>query len=222
MDLQSMQFAHDLKMPIQLIYSCVQLLEMEMSPNARAEGYLQMLLKSADQLQTMVRTALDGDVPRHGEDAPRLKVRDVVADARMVSRQCALFAQDRGVRVHFETNAAQFRMPTDGEKLERILHNLLSNAIRFTPEGGHVAVSVWVRGDSVDFEVSDTGCGIPREKQQAIFELGVTDGGTGYGLNIVRKYCHALGGEVGVESMPGRGSRFTVHLPVPGAGTLMA
>lgn len=212
MDLQSMQFAHDLKMPIQLIYSCVQLLEMELSPNARAEGYLQMLLRSADQLQSMVYGALDSGV--RGSDAPRLQVRDVVAHARSVCRACALFAREKDVRIHFETNAAEFRMPTDSEKLERILNNLVSNALRFTPAGGHVAVSVYVRGDAVDFAVSDTGCGIPAEKQQAVFEPGETEGGHGYGLTIVRDYARQLGGEVQLESTPGRGSCFTVRLPM--------
>ena len=61
MDLRSMEFAHDLRMPIQLICSCVQLLEMELAPNVRAEGYLQMLMQSAGQLQSMVERALDGE-----------------------------------------------------------------------------------------------------------------------------------------------------------------
>lgn len=214
MDLRSMKFAHDLKMPIQLIYSCIQLLEMEMSPNARAEGYLQMLMKSADQLQSMVANALDGNRLQGGAEAVVLQVRDVVAQARAVSRQCAMIAEEKGIRVHFETNAAQFRMRTDGEKLNRILHNLVSNALRFTPEGGHVGVCVRVRGDSVDFVVTDDGCGMDAKKCRAVFDLGVSDGGHGYGLAIVKEYAQMLGGEVTLESCPGKGSSFTVRLPV--------
>lgn len=214
MDLRSMQFAHDLKMPIQLIYSCVQLLEMELSPNARAEGYLQMLMQSADQLQSMVHSALDGDATPEAGSGVRLRVRDVVAIAREVSRQAALLAEEKGVRVHFETNAAQFRMPTDDEKLRRMLNNLLSNALRFAPENGHVAVCVRARGDAVDFAVSDDGCGIAGERQRDVFESGVTDGGHGYGLGIVREYARLLGGDVELRSAPGRGSCFTVRLPV--------
>lgn len=218
MDLRSMKFVHDLKMPIQLIYSCVQLLEMEVSPNAKVEGYLQMLLKSADQLQRMVHSVLDEERPQ--EDKSNMRVRDVVAEARFMSRQCALSAQDRGIQVHFETNASQFRMPTDGEKLQRILHNLISNALRFTGEGGHVTVSVWVRGDAVEFAVADDGCGIPKEMRERIFDLGVTDGGHGYGLAIVKEYTQALRGSVRVESCLGRGSRFIVRLPVQCMETL--
>lgn len=210
MDMNSMKFAHDLKMPIQLIYSCVQLLEMEISPNAKAEGYLQMLMKSANQLQHMVQGALE-DRPK---GSMRLRVQDVVARARMISRQCALRGEQKDVFVHFETNSARFMMSTDGEKLDRILQNLLSNALRFTPAGGHIAVSVRVRGDAVDLVVTDDGCGIPEEDRERIFDVGFTRGGSGYGLPIVREYARALGGDVRMEPAPGRGSRFIVHLPV--------
>jgi len=213
MDLRAMQFAHDLKMPIQLIYSCIQLLEMELSPNARAEGYLDMLLRSANQLQSMVSGALDG---RESCETclQDLKICDVVQHARSVSRACAIFAGERDVRLHFDTNAARFLMPTDSGKLERMLNNLVSNALRFAPRGGHVGVSVRVRGDAVEFSVSDDGCGIPENRQQAIFENGVTEGGHGYGLGIVRDLARSLGGDVGVQSAPGRGSCFTLRLPV--------
>ena len=232
MDLRAMQFAHDLKMPIQLIYSCVQLLELEVAPNARAEGYLKLLERSADQLQCMVRSALDdgnfrGSLPRAGAGssgesgldaglALRLSVCDVVAEVRDVSRQCELFAREQGVAVAFRSNAAEFPMTVDVEKLNRILYNLLSNALRFTRPGGRVEVAVELRGDAVEFIVADDGCGIPPERQSRIFELGETDGGLGYGLAIVREYAALLGGDVRVDSAPGKGSRFTVHLPVHG------
>lgn len=215
MDLRSAKLAHDMKMPIQLIYSCVQLLEMEIAPNERTAGYLKMLVRSADQLQTMVHSALDSTGSARGENETlRIVPRDVVAQARDASRQCALFARERGIEVRFQANAAEFRMPMDGEKLDRILHNLLSNALRYTPEGGRVEVAALVRGDAVDFVVADSGCGIPLKRQARVFELGESDNGSGYGLAIVREYAELLGGSVRLESDPGAGSRFTVHLPV--------
>ena len=219
MDMHAMQLAHDLKMPIQLIYSCVQLLEMEMSPNARAEGYLQMLLRSADELESMVRHAMNA--PPRGADVP-LKVQDIVALARGVSRHCALLADEKGLRLHFETNAAAFRMPTDAEKIRRMLHNLIFNALRFTPGGGHITIAVRVLGDGVELSVSDTGCGVRPDLQDKIFEMGVSDGSTGQGLAIVRQYARSLGGDVCLQSAPGRGSCFTVYLPVTRARELMA
>ena len=133
MDLRSMEFAHDMKMPIQLIYSCVQLLEMEVSPNARAERYLKTLMQSAGQLQEMVRNALDGDRLQRGRNQLRLSRLDVVAEVRRICRQCDLFAREKGIRIDFAGSAAEFEMISDLEKLQRMLHNLISNALKFTP-----------------------------------------------------------------------------------------
>lgn len=207
MDLRSMEFAHDLRLPIQLIYSCVQLLEMELAPNARAEGYLQTLLQSAGQLQSMVERALDGE-------ELRLELRDVVADARDICRQCALFARGRGIEIRFSSNVPALRMRTDVEKLRRMLNNLISNALRFTPERGRVELACVASAEEVELRVTDSGCGIPTEMQERIFENGVTDGGHGYGLGIVKSYAGQLGGSVSLESAPGEGSCFILRLPV--------
>ena len=85
---------------------------------------------------------------------------------------------------------------------------------RFTPEGGHIGVSVSVRGDSVEFAVRDSGCGIAADMHERIFEEGVSEGGTGLGLSNVRRMARELGGEIGLESALGRGSCFTLRLPV--------
>ena len=207
MDHRSMELAHDMKMPIQLIYSCVQLLEMELTPNARAEGYLQTLMQSAGQLQSMVERALDGE-------RLHLELRDVVAEARSVCRQCALFARGRGIEIRFSSNAPALRMPTDVEKLRRMLHNLISNALRFTEDGGSVEVACVASADEIELRVRDHGCGVPPEMQERIFENGVTDGGHGYGLGIVQGYARLLGGSVAVESAPGAGSCFILRLPI--------
>ena len=207
MDLRSMELAHDMRTPIQLIYSCVQLLELELAPNARAEGYLQTLLQSAGQLQSMVEHALDGE-------KLHLELRDVVAEARDLCRQCALFARGRGIEIRFSSNAPELWMRTDVEKLRRMLHNLISNALRFTPEGGRVEVACAASAEELELRVIDSGCGIPQKMQERIFETGVTDGGHGYGLGIVRDCAAMLGGSVTVASTPGEGSCFTLHLPV--------
>lgn len=213
MDLRSMEFAHDMKMPIQLIYSCVQLLEMELAPNVRAEGYLQTLMQSAGQLQSMVERAL-GDGMQQESNPLRLELRDVVAEVRDICRQCDLFAQGKGIEIHFCTNVPELRMLTDVEKLRRMLHNLISNALRFTPEGGRVEVACVASAEEVELRVTDSGCGIPTEMQERIFENGVTDGGHGYGLGIVQSYARLLGGDISVQSAPGKGSCFILRLPV--------
>ena len=202
-----MELAHDMRTPIQLIYSCVQLLELELAPNARAEGYLQTLLQSAGQLQSMVEHALDGE-------KLHLELRDVVADARDLCRQCALFARGRGIEIRFSSNVPELRMLIDAEKLRRMLSNLISNALRFTEDGGSVEVSCVASAGELELRVRDHGCGVPVEMQERIFENGVTDGGHGYGLGIVQSYARLLGGDISVQSAPGKGSCFILRLPI--------
>jgi len=110
----------------------------------------------------------------------------------------------------------------DQTKFQQILENLLSNAVKFTPEGGRV----WVRGESdgrfLVLTVSDTGVGIAPEEQELVFQkfrqsgntMTRQHGGTGLGLSIVRELAKLLGGEIGLQSELGRGSTFTVRLPV--------
>ena len=107
-------------------------------------------------------------------------------------------------------------------KLQQILQNLLSNAIKFTPEGGRVLLKAEPEGPNVVLTVTDTGVGIAAEEQELIFEKFRQSGnpltrehaGTGLGLSIVRELSKLLGGDVTLQSELGRGSTFTVRLPL--------
>ena len=143
-----------------------------------------------------------------------LELRDVVAEARDLCRQSTLFARRRGIGVRFSSNVPELRMLIDVEKLRSMLNNLLSNALRFTEDGGSVEVSCVASAGELELRVRDHGCGIPVEMQEKIFENGVTDGGHGYGLGIARSYARLLGGDISLKSTPGEGSCFILRLPV--------
>ena len=114
------------------------------------------------------------------------------------------------------------RVRADREGLREILDNLLDNAIKYTPEGGNVSVNWRSNGSMAQIAVRDSGIGIRPEDQERIFERFYRVdkarsrelGGTGLGLSIVKHLAHSMNGTVAVESEVGKGSVFTVELPV--------
>ncbi len=111
-----------------------------------------------------------------------------------------------------------------------MLVNLIENAVKYSPEGGPVVLRVDTENGRLRVHVSDQGLGIARADQERIFEkfyradpqLARGVGGTGLGLYISRELVQRMGGEIEVDSEPGRGSTFTVELPVPVAGVRTA
>jgi signal transduction histidine kinase len=109
----------------------------------------------------------------------------------------------------------------DERKFKQVLLNLLSNALKFTPEGGRIDVSAHLQDGAAEIAVADTGVGIAPEDQEAIFEefrqVGTADKkveGTGLGLALSRKFIELHGGRIWVKSQVGQGSTFTFTLPV--------
>jgi signal transduction histidine kinase len=130
-------------------------------------------------------------------------------------------ATAKGLVIEHGACAAGLVALADRTKTEQIVLNLLSNAVKFTLEGGRITVSCAPRRDQVAVVVTDTGPGIPAAQQGAIFEPFVQLGrsltsaheGTGLGLSISRDLARAMGGDVSVASVEGKGATFTLALP---------
>jgi HAMP domain-containing protein/CheY-like chemotaxis protein/signal transduction histidine kinase len=182
-------------------------------------------------------------------DLSKIESGTVTVDAEEVFLSNLLDAIARPFRHEADTRQLAFdvevdshlsrSMTTDSKRLQQVLKNLLSNAFKFTEHGGvRLNVAAAVGGWSpehpvltqspavVAFEVSDTGIGIPTEKQKIIFEAfqqadastSRKYGGTGLGLAISRELANLLGGEIHLRSVPGRGSTFTLYLPIKYVG----
>ena len=139
------ELVHDLRIPLQLISGCAQLLEQELGQNARARGYVETLLGSVGQMQRMLSGAMERRRPEAG--AVRWTRSDVVSRTWEVFSRCRLYADRAGVRMTFFANTDRLEMALDDEKYARILLNLLSNALKFTPRGGGVRLSVRALGE---------------------------------------------------------------------------
>jgi signal transduction histidine kinase len=123
--------------------------------------------------------------------------------------------------VHTSIDNRLGQIQGDERKIRQVVLDLLSNAIKFTPEGGHIDVTAVPKDGLVEVSVSDTGVGIAPEDQEAVFEEFRQVGtaakkveGTGLGLALSRKFIELHGGRIGVKSQVGVGSTFTFTLPV--------
>ena len=130
-------------------------------------------------------------------------------------------ASRRGISLGRSIDEHLGRFRSDERKVKQVLLNLLSNALKFTPEGGRIDVSAGVHGEVAEIAVTDTGVGIAPEDQEAVFEefrqVGTADKkveGTGLGLALSRKFVELHGGKIWVKSQVGVGSTFTFTLPV--------
>ena len=125
--------------------------------------------------------------------------------------------------VALRTDLSDVRVEADPTRIRQVVTNLLSNALKFTPSGGEVALTVRTDGDRAVIRVSDTGPGIPADEIAHVFDRffrgrGVRAGGSGIGLTVARELVRAHGGDIQVTSDPGQGTTFTVFLPMASSG----
>jgi signal transduction histidine kinase len=215
--------SHELRTPLNAIIGYTDLLEAEVSGPLTEEQHAQLmriagssrhLMEVVDDILTFSRLeAGREDVVPEPVDYAEL-VRDAVALVEPI-------ADKKGLSVHVAAPSSSCIGETDARKLRQILLNLLSNAAKFTEKG-----AVWIEAhqedDEIVIRVRDTGIGIPESYLEHIWEPFSqvepshtrTAGGTGLGLGIVHRLTRLMGGSVSVESTPGRGSTFTVRLPL--------
>lgn len=212
------ELAHDLRMPLQLISASAEMLRLSLSDPALDAGtYLDMLQESVRHMARMLEGALEGCGRALRPEQPRFIDADLAACLRRLCLRCKPFAEQRGVALTCRGNVAALDMALDEDMLSRVLLNLISNALRFTPRGGRVRVTWRALGDFVEICVADSGAGIPPERLPYVFLRGESDGGHGYGLPIAQSLARAMGGELRARSTPGKGSAFTLRLPVRAA-----
>lgn len=212
--------AHDLRAPLLTMQGYIRLLEKEFSPEARQAGYVRNVKESSDRLFKLLENILDISRMEAGQLKPDFKP---VRAADFLSSSAESFRailEDKGVALAVETaGAGNAEFPADPSLLRRVMENLLSNAWKFTPEGGKVTASARAENGALVFTVADTGPGIPADQLEAVFEkykrLKSVEGETGFGLGLAisRKIVELHGGKLWAEAGGGSGSRFIVSIP---------
>lgn len=216
--------SHELRTPLTSILAFTDL----MADNVRESDelvrkQLEEIDKNGRILLEMVDNVLETARIQAGSERLNLELVDLNDVVGMVEASNAPLAAKKGVALSTCVSPDVPLILSDWEKVRRILVNLVSNAVKFTDEGGSVNVSVRFDevGDAVVLEVADNGIGIPADKQQLVFERFTQEnmstvrryGGSGLGLSLVKDLASMLGGSVELESELGRGSVFRVTLP---------
>jgi signal transduction histidine kinase len=216
--------SHELRTPLNSIGGYVDMLEMELRGplNDAQRSDLSRIRRSQLHLLGIINDILN--FTRLEATEVKFEIIDVPVRALITDLDDVVssLAQAKSLEYECDSLAANVYARTDPDKLRQILINLLSNAVKFTPDGGRISVSWTVDQKSVSIHVEDTGPGIPRDKQEAVFEpfvqlergLTRTTEGTGLGLAISRGLARAMGGDIMLESEVGAGSVFTVTVPL--------
>ena len=223
--------SHELRTPLTSIIGYADVLSEEEGERFSAEGrhYLEVVKRNSERLDRLVQDLLlVGQV-----GAGTFNIRIGVVDIEAVARECVERSQPAAIEAGIELSVESHGVRTfsgDQGRLNQVLDNLISNALKFTPPRGRVAVRIQERGQACVLDVEDTGLGIGPEEIEHLFDrfyrgthanAGQTKG-VGLGLAISKAIVEAHGGEIEVESDPGRGSNFRVHLPMEKTETIDA
>jgi signal transduction histidine kinase len=214
--------AHEVKSPVSTAQSAVETaLELggaQMKP--AIEDMLQRGVRRLEQATEMVKDL--ADLTRGGMLKPENQtVVDVTQMVLRLMESQQELADRRGITLILEDDRRPVAMTTNKSMLEKIINNLISNAVRYNKDQGRVTIALHDEGSAIRLAVSDEGIGIAPEDQDRIFEefyrsdaaQRATNLGTGLGLSIVRKFVEEMGGQIELQSVPGEGSRFTLVLP---------
>ncbi len=216
--------SHEFRTPLTVIRGMAEQIDRE--PEKWSKKGNRMIRRNADQLLDLVNQILDLRKLEAGQLTLHSKQIEVIAFLRYVIESFHAIAEAKEIDLTFQVQESEIWMDVDEEKLLRILSNLLSNALKFTPAGGQVRLEIQLDSEgeqtNVTILVADTGTGIPSEEIPFIFDRFYQvdpsttrqQEGTGIGLALTRELVHLMQGSIQVESATGKGSQFQIHLPL--------
>ena len=208
---------HELRTPLTAITGYIGLMREERDKKKTGQ-YIQNVLQSSNRMRDMLNTLLDFFRLDNGKEQPRLSPCRISAIAHTLEMEFMPTAMNKGIFLKV-TNGSDAIVLTDKERIIQIGNNLLSNAIKFTEEGSVSLTTDYTNG-ILTITVEDTGTGMTEEEQQRAFNAferfsnAAAKDGFGLGLAIVYNIVVMLGGKTRLESKKGKGSRFTVEIPV--------
>ena len=213
--------SHEFRTPLTLILGpSKQILEQTKNDKVREE--VNLIYRNAKKLNMLANQLLDISRIEAGQMKLRTIEQDLLPVIKRIIYSFQSFAERKNILLNFDYDQEEIILYVDEDKIDKILSNILSNALKFTPNGGSVKVNVCIKGKAVEISISDNGIGIPREQLDKIFDrfyqvdnkLSKEYEGTGVGLALTKELVELYKGKIIVESEEGKGSVFKVILPL--------
>nr|WP_320947827.1 ATP-binding protein [Bacteroides intestinalis] len=215
---------HELRTPLTAITGYATLMDKEHDTD-KAGMYIQNIRQSSERMRWMLNTLLDFFRLDNGKEQPNLSPCRISAITHILETEFMPIAMNKGLTLIVESHTDAVVL-TDKERILQICNNLLSNAVKFT-ENGSVSLTADYNNGMMKLTVEDTGTGMTDDEQQRIFGAferlsnAAAKDGFGLGLSIVQRIVAMLGGTIRLESEKGKGSRFTVEIPMQTAEELL-
>lgn len=212
--------SHELKTPLNVIFSALQVLELY-NNNNRTIKYSKIMKQNCYRLLRLINNLIDISKIDSGFFKLNLGNYNIIGIIEDITLSVTDFIEAKGLSIIFDTEVEEKIISCDPDKIERIILNLLSNAIKFTNPKGEIKVNIYDKEEFVNIVIEDTGIGIPEDKQEVIFEkfkqvdksLQRNYEGSGIGLFLVKSLVEMHGGSIKIQSTLGHGSKFSILIP---------
>lgn len=208
--------SHEIKTPLTLILGPLNKLSKELPPDSPLADDIHIIKKNADRLKRVVSQLLDFRKVESNKMDMRVTEIDLITFIEDVSSYFDNMAQSKQIQYSFQHDVSSVMLWVDTDKMEKILANLLSNAFKFTPDGGTVTIRLQDHTRYVILSVEDNGKGIQPQNLSSVFDQFFTADhltGTGIGLHLTHEFVGMHKGSIRVESEPGKRTVFLVELP---------
>lgn len=221
--------SHEFKTPLNIIFSTTQLLSLHTlnyndnyESNQKVNNYISIMKQNCYRLLRLINNLIDITKIDSGFLNLNLQNKNIIEVIENVSLSTVEYVESKSRIIIFDTDVEEKIMAFDPEKIERIILNLISNAVKFTKPQDKIEVNIYDNKENIIISVKDTGLGIPKEKQKIIFErfrqvsplLNRTHEGSGIGLSLVKSLVEMHDGKISVKSECGKGTEFIIELPV--------
>jgi signal transduction histidine kinase len=219
--------SHEFRTPLNIILGAVQLLNLNHEnvkdcPNYEfTKRYTVMMKQNCYRLLRLINNLIDVNKMDSGFMNMKFANRNIVKVIEDITISVAEYAKLNEIELVFDTEVEEKIIACDSDKLERVMINLLSNALKFTDKGGHIYINILCDEEDVTISVKDTGIGIPEQMKDVIFDrfrqidssMRRKREGSGIGLSLVKLLVEAHGGEISVQSELGKGTEFIIKIP---------